>query len=177
VSRIDPRVLRTLDLVRDAAVAELAARGWGAFTIEAVATRAGVARSTVYRHWPDRHALLRDALDRHSTQPALEMAGSPRERIEQLLGHLAEVLADPGVWTFQVALLDAGERDDRLRTMQRRFSAGRRRALVEALAAHGAAEPELLADALVGALFFRRLLGEAPMRAADVPGLVDAVVG
>ena len=54
--RPDPRVVRSRRAVLDAALAELAARGYGAFTIDGVATRAGVARSTIYRLWPDRAA-------------------------------------------------------------------------------------------------------------------------
>lgn len=177
MSRIDPRVVRTRQLVLDAAVVELGGRGWGAFSLEAVAERAGVARSTLYRHWPDRHALVVDALEHHTTQPAPELAGSPRERVEQLVAHLAEAMADPLRSAVAVALLEAGERDPVLAEIGRRFSARRRAALERALAAAGVDEPALVAAALAGAVFYRRMTGEEPLAPAQAPALVAAVLG
>jgi AcrR family transcriptional regulator len=45
-----------------ATLAELAERGYGALTVEHVAARAGVHKTTIYRRWPDREALVTDAL-------------------------------------------------------------------------------------------------------------------
>ena len=50
----DPRIERTRQVVLDAALALVAESGYGAVTIEAVAARSGVAKSTIYRHWPGR---------------------------------------------------------------------------------------------------------------------------
>jgi AcrR family transcriptional regulator len=44
--RTDPRVLRSRAVILEAAVAELAEVGYGGVTIEAVAARAGVGKST-----------------------------------------------------------------------------------------------------------------------------------
>lgn len=176
MSGTDPRVRRTRALLLDAAVVELAGRGWGAFSLEAVAERAGVARSTLYRHWPDRHALVVDALEHHSTQPPPELAGSPRERVEQIVAHLAEAMADPVRSALAIALIDAGERDPVLREIGRRFAAGRRGALERALAAAGAGEPELAAAALAGAIVYRRVLGGEPFAPEDAPALVALVL-
>lgn len=46
----------------DAAWAELTEHGYDAFTIDAVATRAGTSRPVIYRRWPDKHALVRAAI-------------------------------------------------------------------------------------------------------------------
>ncbi|MEV6344281.1 TetR/AcrR family transcriptional regulator [Actinoplanes sp. NPDC051851] len=48
--------------VHAATLAELVDRGYAALTIENVAQRAGVHKTTVYRRWADRDALLVDAL-------------------------------------------------------------------------------------------------------------------
>ncbi len=50
----DPRVRRTRAAVVDTAVSLLVEGGVGAVTIEAIVRRSGVARSTIYRHWPSR---------------------------------------------------------------------------------------------------------------------------
>jgi AcrR family transcriptional regulator len=68
----DPRIERSRQVILRAALAELGESGYGAFTIESVAARAGVAKSTIYRHWPDRLALIADAFETahaHSVPP------------------------------------------------------------------------------------------------------------
>ncbi|MFI8180941.1 TetR/AcrR family transcriptional regulator [Actinacidiphila glaucinigra] len=49
---------KILDAARDA----LSAQGYPALTIEAVAAAAGVGKSTIYRWWPNKEALIADAL-------------------------------------------------------------------------------------------------------------------
>ena len=43
--------------------------GYAGFRMESVAARAGVGRSTLYRHWPDKAALIADALETLNVQP------------------------------------------------------------------------------------------------------------
>lgn len=57
-TRVDPRIERTQALVVEAAAELLAERGFERITIDGIAERSGVARSTIYRHWPDRADLL-----------------------------------------------------------------------------------------------------------------------
>jgi AcrR family transcriptional regulator len=45
-----------------ATLAELAERGYADLTVENVAVRAGVHKTTVYRRWPDREVLVTDAV-------------------------------------------------------------------------------------------------------------------
>jgi AcrR family transcriptional regulator len=45
-----------------ATIDELAASGYGALTLDAVAKRAAVTRSTVYRRWPSKSALVKAAI-------------------------------------------------------------------------------------------------------------------
>src|ERR1700738_1852392 len=90
---MDPRVERSRLGIRRAALAELGEVCYGAFTIESVAARAGVARSTIYRHWPDKLALVAHAFGCLQVQmePSVE-TGSARERVERLVRHVAEVV-------------------------------------------------------------------------------------
>ncbi|MPZ82820.1 MAG: TetR family transcriptional regulator [Actinophytocola sp.] len=57
------RTARTRAAVRDATLAELAAHGYAGLTVEAVAERSGVHRTTVYRRWGGVDGLIVDALD------------------------------------------------------------------------------------------------------------------
>ncbi len=61
--RVDPRIVHTRRVVIEAAAALLSAEGFTEVTIDAIAARSGVARSTIYRHWPDRADLLVEAFE------------------------------------------------------------------------------------------------------------------
>ena len=57
-----PRSERARRAVLDAAWAQFEEQGYAAATIEAIAARSGVAKTTVYRWWPSRAAILVDVL-------------------------------------------------------------------------------------------------------------------
>jgi AcrR family transcriptional regulator len=54
----DPRVARTRAAVLDAATELLVDGGPNAVTVDAIVTRSGVAKSTIYRHWESRDEIL-----------------------------------------------------------------------------------------------------------------------
>src|SRR6516165_7351137 len=82
---VDPRAARSRLAVLRAAVDELGASGYGAFSIESVAARAGVAKSTIYRHWPDKLAVIADALETFHQQIVPVPTGSPRAHLVSLI--------------------------------------------------------------------------------------------
>lgn len=181
----DPRIERSRRVIRQAALSELAEAGYGGFTIESVAARAGVGRSTVYRHWDSKLALIADALETLNEQPTPDFTdGTPRERVEHILRHLTEVLADSPFSTCIPALIEAAERDATMRDFHHRYSARRRQTLVDTIA-HGidsgdfptTLDPDVASLALAGALFYRRLMTGEPLDPALVPTLVDTVLG
>jgi AcrR family transcriptional regulator len=185
--RADPRIERSQRIVCQAALQELGEAGYGAFTIESVARRCGVARSTIYRHWPDKLALIAEAFETLNRQPQpLEGAAgeSPRQRIHRLLHHLAEVFQDSVFSACVPALIEGAERHPEVRAFHHRFNDGRRKALTDAIADGVAAgeitdriDPELAATALAGAIIYRRVMtGErfVPMRVSD---LMTTVLG
>ena len=56
----DPRIRRSKGAVLAAAVELFVAGGPRAVTVDAVSESSGVAKTTIYRHWPDRAHLLAD---------------------------------------------------------------------------------------------------------------------
>ncbi len=184
--RVDPRITRSRRAVLDAALAELAERGYGAFAIDGVATRSGVARSTIYRLWPDRAALVADAIDALNQQPPPLAAGdeTPRERIVTLVRHLADAMRSSPVAACLPALIDGAERDPTLRQLHHHYNDRRRAALVTAIAVAVEAgdvrsdvDPELAAVAIAGAVVYRRLMTARPLRDDEVEPLIDTVLG
>jgi AcrR family transcriptional regulator len=61
---VDPRVARTRAAVLGAAIDLLAERGYSGFSVEGVVERTGIAKTTLYRHWPTRDDLLAAAIAR-----------------------------------------------------------------------------------------------------------------
>lgn len=61
-AHVDPRIRRTRARVLDAAGDLLSERGLAGVTVEAVVARSGVAKTTIYRHWPSHQDLLVDVL-------------------------------------------------------------------------------------------------------------------
>lgn len=184
--RTDPRVTRTRALVRGAALEELAAKGYGAFTIDGVARRCGVARSTIYRLWSDRTALVADAMEALNVQPPPRPPEeeTPRERITAIVGHLADALAGSPASDCLPAMVDGAERDPDLRALHHAYADRRRAALVAAVRAARDAgdvpthvDPELAAQALAGAVFYRRLMTPRPLARVEVEPLVATVLG
>ncbi len=182
---MDPRVERSRMVIRRAALEQLGESGYGALTIEAVAHRAGVARSTIYRHWPDKLALIADAFETfHEHMVPNVSTGTARERVELLVRHVAEIVVDSLFSICIPALIEGAEREPRLREFHHRYSNERRDSLVHVIA-EGVAmaefpanvNPELAAHALLGVIFYRRLMSSVPFDPAHTTELVNTVLG
>jgi AcrR family transcriptional regulator len=67
--------------ILDAAWDELAENGYGSFTIDAVAQRAGTSKPVIYRRWADKHELVRAAVRHtaHRERRTIPDTGSVRE--------------------------------------------------------------------------------------------------
>jgi len=163
--------------VHDAALAELVKVGYGGLTVDAIASRAGVARSTVYRHWSSVREVVVSALEARSTQPRPQPTQAPRERVVTLVGHLIQALSGPG-GSLAIALAGAAEADPELARIHHADSARRFGALVDAVAeAAPDVDAELAASALAGAVAYRRLVLGEPLTTADAEPLVATVLG
>jgi TetR/AcrR family transcriptional regulator, regulator of autoinduction and epiphytic fitness len=182
---MDPRIQRTRDAVLPATLSVLAERGFANFTMEGVAEAAGVAKSTVYRYWPTKLSLLRDALEGLNRQPDVEPeAGRARARIERLLEHLATALSDSVLSACIPALIEAAEHHPEVAKFLHQYS-DRRRSTLTAVIRTGIEEgelpthldPELAALALSGPIFYRRLMTANPLPAAEIRSLVRQVLG
>jgi AcrR family transcriptional regulator len=57
------RTARTRAAVLDATLSELAERGWDQISVETIASRAGVHKTTVYRRWGGKDRLVAEALE------------------------------------------------------------------------------------------------------------------
>jgi TetR/AcrR family transcriptional regulator, regulator of autoinduction and epiphytic fitness len=183
----DPRVEHSRRVICRAALKEFAETGYSGFRMEAVAARAGVGRSTLYRHWPNKAALIADALETLNTQPdpARDLVeGNARQRVELILNHLADVLGDSPLSACVAALVHAAETEPAVRDFHHTYSARRRQRLTDTIAAGVLAgelpariDPDAASVALAGAMFYRRLMTADAPDADFIARLVDTVLG
>ena len=180
---VDPRIERSRRVVLDATIALLIEGGYGAATIEAVAARSGVAKSTIYRHWPGRLELVNDAFHELKPPAPAPTEGPVADQVVALLEHLALALSDSTWSSCLPALIDAAERYPEARELHSQLCGGGRQVLVDLLV-EGVRRGELPADldaevmagALAGPIFLRRLLFYEPVDPAEVRHLVDQVL-
>lgn len=182
--QLDPRVERSRMVILKAAVEELAEVGYGRVAIESIAARAGVGKSTIYRHWPDKLALIADAFETFHEQMVPDVGHLPvRDAVALLLRHVAEVVVDSTFSRCIPALIEGAERDPRVREFHHRYSAERRQALIDLIARgiqagelRSGVDPELATTTLLGAIFYRRLMTDQSFNPADAAELVDLVL-
>ncbi len=114
------------DAVLSATLSELAEVGYDALTVEAVARRAGVHKTTVYRRWVDRSGLVVDAL---TSQIAVDVPISSAGPIESDLRRYARSfvrwVTSPTGRTVLAALLSDAARLPEIAEVKRRFFADR----------------------------------------------------
>lgn len=180
-ARIDPRVAHTRKVVTEAAAELLIAEGFGKVTIDAIAERSGVARSTIYRHWPDRIDLLRDVFVVVCTVDGAETTGSLHGDLRRKGLGLAEGLTNEAWGQVLPTAVAAAEHDLDLREALAAFTGDRRDEAAELVAA-AVERGELVLDPTLdlhavlerfaGPFFFRRLMTGAPLDAAFVEGQV-----
>ncbi len=179
----DPRVVRSRAAVMQATVALLGEVGHSGTTIEAIADRSGVAKTTIYRHWPTRAQLLIDAFHSGVEHVDQEPTGDLRGDLLRLAGGLATKLRDPRWSRIMATLIDAAESDPELAELSAAFTAQRRdvvRRVLERGVADGMLDPGIdldLAPQLVGgALFYQRLMLRRAARDDQLERIVDLVL-
>jgi TetR/AcrR family transcriptional regulator of autoinduction and epiphytic fitness len=182
---VDPRVERSRELVRSAALELLGEIGYGDLTIEAVAARSGVAKSTIYRHWGGKRDLVLDAfteLKRRSAE--VPPPGPVRDRVVWMLESSVAKMQDPR-WPVAClpALIEAAAHCDEMASVTRELAERGAEPLirvldegVEAGELPAGTNTEVLADALLGPIVLRRLYCRPDIQLDAIPALVDQIL-
>jgi AcrR family transcriptional regulator len=182
-SELDVRVRRSRDRVLATAFELLSESGVSGFTVDEVASRSGVAKTTIYRHWPTREALVLDAASRISAEQEVPDTGS-------LEGDLTALLADTGHllstarWSSVVpSIVDVAERDPEFAEVHAKIQRGHAIALrkvLERAAGRGelpaTADRAVMVSALIGPLYYRRWFSREPIDDQFVQAIVRNVI-
>jgi len=180
---MDQRVRRSREKVLAAAAGLLFERGFSGASIDEVSRRSGVAKTTIYRHWPTRADLMRDACASIGTPQRTPDTGTLKADLTALTTMLARVLRSERWTAVLPSVIDAAERDPDIAAMygilQRGYSAPFEAVIARAKARGelpDAADAAVLTAMLVGPLFYRRWFSREPVTDAFAKQILKRVV-
>jgi AcrR family transcriptional regulator len=90
-----PRSAQAHQAIITATLELLAEEGFDGMSLEAVATRAGVGKTTIYRRWPSKEALVIDAMREQHTEMPVADTGNLRADMVTLLREEVSQAANP----------------------------------------------------------------------------------
>ncbi len=88
--------------------------GVGGFNVDEIARRSGVAKTTIYRHFPDSKVLLVAALDQALEAPPTPDEGSLRDDLIAYMRSVRPLFVDPQLRTLFFEIYAAANRDPEL---------------------------------------------------------------
>ncbi|MFI1781203.1 TetR/AcrR family transcriptional regulator [Streptomyces rubiginosohelvolus] len=186
MSDTDPKTIRTgrpRSTAADAAILEatrasLVDLGWSKLTMSDVATRAGVAKTTLYRRWAGKNELVVDAVAVLFDELELPDRGSLAADVQGVVLQFAALLERPEARTALMAVVAESTRDDSLRHRIRSAIVDRQKRLVllgreraqargelryEDDASAAARNADLIFDVIAGAVVHRTLVSAEPV--------------
>lgn len=181
--RTGGRSARVVSEVLSATLEEFAQQGYVGLSVEAVALRAGVNKTTIYRRWPAKADLVGAALvSLRDDDPEPPNTGSLREDLRQVLWHRAAQMDTPRRRAIMQSLLLANT-DPEMQGIVKRMRAERpaipqvvfERALKRRELPKGA-DTQLIAATLLGTLHSRTAWKREPVDQDFVRSLVDLVL-
>ncbi|MFJ9568294.1 TetR/AcrR family transcriptional regulator [Streptomyces bacillaris] len=199
MSRTDPHTARTgrpRSTEADAAILEatrasLVDLGWSKLTMGDVATRAGVAKTTLYRRWAGKNELVVDAVAVLFDELELPDRGSLAADVRGVVLQFAALLERPETRTALMAVVAESTRDDSLRRRIRSAIVDRQKRLVllgreraqargelryEEDAAVAARNADLIFDVIAGAVVHRTLVSAQPVDAEWATGFTTLLM-
>jgi AcrR family transcriptional regulator len=186
-ARPDPRVERSRQAIMDATLQLLAQDGdVGSLTVEAVAARSGVAKTTIYRRWRDKWELALDAV-MIDMLPRLDEpvdVGDTRKELLRFINSVVKMLATPPYGQAMQALVSQIATDPDLARVYREQVVEPRQAELTPVIKRGIVRGDLRPDTdvrlihelLVGPIFYRLLFSGAPLDRNLGRRIVDAIL-
>ena len=173
---LDERILEQLSAL-------LAARGYARFTLDELATRAGVAKTTILRRWPSKAAVTAAGLQRLALQSVdVPDSGSVESDLHALLHGVVETFVRGRGQFVPRVILEAGHRPeiaDLIFAVIHTRRQAYRRVLASAVARAELAptvDQELVIDLLIGPIWTRLLVTRDPVTDEYVDSIVPAVL-
>jgi len=179
----DKRVERSKAAVLSETYRQLTQSGISGVSIDEVSRVSGVSKTTIYRHWPSRSALLIDACSRLGNVPPPPDTGSFRTDLHALVTELGKQLQSAAWASVYPSIIDAAERDPEIAAMQSELHKGFMapfHAVVERAKDRGEIQADKpaadLIAAVVGPLFYRRWFSKESINDRSTEAIIDAAM-
>ncbi|MFY1701368.1 MULTISPECIES: TetR/AcrR family transcriptional regulator [Micromonospora] len=170
--------------IRRALTQELAAVGYGRLSIEAVARRAGVSKTAIYRRWSSKLELVLEIVSASAGRklPTLD-TGSLRGDLQLLFAAVVHALRHPLAAQIIPDLLAEAARNPQIdQTLQQVLRARQQEIggrLVERAVRRGElppqTDPDAAVDLIAGPLYWRLAIARTPLTEAYLETLVETV--
>jgi AcrR family transcriptional regulator len=179
-----PRSERATAAILRAAGELLDSRGLDGLSVDAIAARAGVSKATIYRWWPNKAAIVMDAvLNVTAPQIPFPDTGSVREDLRQQMRSVVRLFTKTATGRALVALIAQSQHDAVTATaLHERFIAPRRTTAGDVLRRgidRGELRPDLnvdtAIDTLYGPLYYRLLVSGDPLTPRYVDRVIDHI--
>ncbi|MEU3185530.1 TetR/AcrR family transcriptional regulator [Streptomyces sp. NPDC006923] len=187
-----PRSAAADSAILEATRAALVELGWSRLTMGYVATRAGVAKTTLYRRWAGKSELVVDAVAVLFDELELPDSGSLAADVEGVVLQFGALLELPETKTALMAVVAESTRDEALRRRIRDSIVHRQKRLVllgrERAQLRGELPPEpdeataartadLIFDVIAGAVVHRSLVSAEPVDRRWARGFTAMLLG
>jgi len=184
VSRPGGRSARVRAAVRDATLAELTDKGYAGLTVEGVAARSGVHKTTVYRRWTSVRGLIADALELASGEPwPVPDTGTVQGDLRALARLVVTGFTDPVEGPVSTAFVSAAAQDaGAARALHAFFMARHEQSagLVTRAVARGelpaGVDPAEVVRIAVAPLYYRLFISREPVDGAVADRAADAAL-
>jgi AcrR family transcriptional regulator len=157
--------------------------GLAGFSVDEVARRSGVAKTTIYRHFSSAKELLVAALDQMMKAPPTPDTGSLRTDLLEYLASVRPGFADVALRTLFFEIYAASARDPELRVLQQTLMRARAeptRAIFDNARARGELSDELdyptMAEIVQGPFILRSMFRPETLAEVDLEALADRMV-
>ncbi|WP_338448337.1 TetR/AcrR family transcriptional regulator [Niallia oryzisoli] len=179
-----PRSEASKTAILEATVELLEESGYAALTIEAIASRAGVGKSTIYRWWSNKDFVIFDAflLSTETTLFFLE-EGSLRENFRQQLQSLATTLNSALGRTVVGLVAGSGDKSEIAAAFHNHFLKSRRedaKRVIKRAITEGEIQftpnLDIVADMFYGPVYYRLLIQKKNVDSTFIDTLVDQVM-
>jgi AcrR family transcriptional regulator len=178
------------EAILTAAYDELTDVGYASFSVEGVAARARTGKASIYRRWPTKQLLVLDSLC--GALPTAEQCGiemefaddvTTVEALHQIAQIIASVMDSPAGKAMRAIKCEAFTDPELARTVDERFQAPRRAALLGLLrrgVGRGEVRPEavteLVADVLPAIIGHRVILMRVAVTEKDIKAIIDEIL-
>ncbi len=180
--RSDEARRKTLEAARELIVE----KGVVNLTIEDVAARSGVAKTTIYRHWPERTALIVDTVNAMFQHLRTPDTGSLRGDLEAFFGAVMKTDLSGHVGNVMPAIIEAADRDPEMAFLLDRIGSERERVcrtIIERALERGELRPDIadvgleaLIGVTVGPIVFQKIVRRRKLTPEYVDACLDVVI-